>query len=148
MDLKERLTEDMKSAMKARDKRRLSAIRMLLAQIKNAEIAKKGDLSDEEILAVVSSDVRKRRESIEEYGKGGREDLVEKETVELAVVEEYMPQQISADELRRIVADTIAESGASSPADLGKVMGMLMPKVKGKADGKQVNQLVREMLEQ
>lgn len=147
MVLKEQLTEDMKTALKAGDKLRLSTVRMMLSEVKNAEIAKRGELTDEEAAAVVAREARMRREAIEEFGKGGRQDLVDKETHELAVIQGYMPEQISSDEVRKIVADTIEEVGATTPADLGKVMGRLMPKVKGKADGKMINQLVREMLQ-
>jgi uncharacterized protein len=146
MDLKEKLTEDSKAALKSGDKLRLSTIRMLLSEIKNAEIAKREDLTDEELMSIARREARKRREAIEEFGKGGRQDLVDKETYELGVLEEYLPSQMSDEEVSRIVEETIAEVGATSPADLGKVMGALMPKVKGKADGKKVNQLVRDML--
>ena len=147
MELKEQLTEDMKTALKAGDKLRLLTVRMMISEIKNAEIAKRGDLTDEETAAVVAREARKRKEAIEEFGKGGRQDLVDKETAELAVIEEYMPEQMPEEEVARIVSETIAEIGATSPADIGKVMGKLMPKVKGKTDGKKVNQLVREMLQ-
>jgi uncharacterized protein len=147
MDLKEKLTEDSRASLKSGDKLRLSTIRMLLSEIKNAEIAKRDDLTDEEVLAVAVREARKCREAIEEFARGGRTDLVEKETYELAVLEEYLPAQMSDEEVAGIVEATIAEVGATSPADLGKVMGALMPKVKGKADGKKINQLVREMLQ-
>jgi len=146
--LKETLNEDLKTSLKAGEKLKLSTIRMLLSEIKNAEIAKRGELTDEELLAVAAREARKRNEAIEEFSKGGRQDLVDKETYELSVLEQYLPEQMPEDEVRRIVAETIEEVGASTPADLGKVMGSLMPKVKGKADGKKVNQLVREMLQQ
>jgi uncharacterized protein YqeY len=148
MNLKETLNSDLKTALKAGEKLRLSTIRMLLAEIKNAEIAKRGELTDEELLAVAAREARKRNEAIEEFARGGRQDLVDKETYELSVLDAYLPEQLSDEELRLIVGETIAEVGASSPGDLGKVMGKLMPKVKGKADGKKVNQLVREMLQQ
>ncbi len=148
MGLKETLNEDLKTSLKAGEKLKLSTIRMLLSEIKNAEIAKRGELTDEELLAVAAREARKRNEAIEEFSKGGRQDLVDKETYELSVLEQYLPEQMPEDEVRRIVAETIEEVGASTPADLGKVMGSLMPKVKGKADGKKVNQLVREMLQQ
>jgi uncharacterized protein len=148
MGLKETLNEDLKTSLKAGEKLKLSTIRMLLSEIKNAEIAKRGELTDEELLAVAAREARKRNEAIEEFSKGGRQDLVDKETYELSILEQYLPEQMPEDEVRRIVAETIEEVGASTPADLGKVMGSLMPKVKGKADGKKVNQLVREMLQQ
>lgn len=146
--MKETLNEDLKTSLKAGEKLKLSTIRMLLSEIKNAEIAKRGELTDEELLAVAAREARKRNEAIEEFSKGGRQDLVDKETYELSVLEQYLPEQMPEDEVRRIVAETIEEVGASTPTDLGKVMGSLMPKVKGKADGKKVNQLVREMLQQ
>jgi len=147
MTLKEQFTEEMKQSMKSGDKLRLSTVRLLLSEIKNAEIRKKGDLTDEETLGIVAKEVRKRKEAIEGFEKGGRQDLVDKETSELEILQGYLPEQISEDELRRIVKETITEVGASSPSDLGKVMGSLMPRVKGKADGKLVNQIVREMLQ-
>ena len=107
MGLKEQLTEDMKTALKAGDKLRLSTVRMMLSEVKNAEIAKRGELTDEEAAAVVSREARKRKEAIEEFAKGGRQDLVDKETAELAVIQTYMPEQISEDEVRGIVAKTI-----------------------------------------
>jgi uncharacterized protein YqeY len=148
MDLKETLNSDLKTALKAGEKLRLSTIRMLLSEIRNAEIAKRGELTDEELLAVAAREARRRKEAIEEFTKGGRQDLVDKETYELSVLEAYLPEQMSDEEVRRVVSETIAEVGATSPGDLGKVMGKLMPKVKGKADGKKVNQFVREMLQQ
>jgi uncharacterized protein YqeY len=147
MDLKERLNADMKESLKAGEKLRLSTIRLLLSEIKNAEIAKRGDLTDEELLAAVSREARKRKESIAEYEKGGRKDLVEKETAELAVLEAYMPEQLSEGELRGIIEETVKQVGATSPGDLGKVMGALMPCIRGKADGKLANRLASEMLE-
>ncbi|HEY5526585.1 MAG TPA: GatB/YqeY domain-containing protein [Candidatus Anoxymicrobiaceae bacterium] len=148
MDLKEKLTADARVALKAGEKLRLSAIRMLLSDIKNAEIAKKGELTSEELLEIATRDAKKHKESIEEFTKGGRQDLVDKETYELSVIQQYLPKQMSDEEVQNIIALTIEEVGASSPADLGRVMGKLMPRVKGKADGKKINQLVREMLQQ
>lgn len=148
MDLKDRVSEDCKTALKAGDKLRLSTLRMLLSEIKNAEIAKRGELTDEEEQQVASREARKRKEAIEEFAKGGRQDLVDKETFELGVLEAYLPEQMGEEEVRGIVTSTIEEVGATSPGDLGKVMSAVMPKVKGKADGKMINQLVREMLQQ
>ncbi|WP_456436808.1 GatB/YqeY domain-containing protein [Desulfurobacterium sp.] len=146
MGLKERLIKDMKEAMKARDKVKLSTIRMINSLIKNAEIDKRGELTDEEIVSLLQKYAKQRRESIELYEKGGRRDLVEKEKAELAIVESYLPEQMSEDEIRRIVEEAIAGTGASSPKDLGKVMKVVMPKVKGKADGSVVNRIARELL--
>jgi uncharacterized protein len=147
MGLKEELNDQMKASMKSGDKVRLSTIRMLLSEIKNAEIAKRGELTDEELMAVVSKEAKVRKESIEEFSKGGRQDLVDKESKELKVLEEYLPEQMSEDELRRMIGETIEQVGASSPGDIGKVMGSLMPRIRGKADGKLANQIAREMLE-
>lgn len=146
MDLKERLESDLKAAMKSGDKLKVSTVRMLLAEIKNEEIAKRGALSEVELQTVLSRQIRKHRESIEEFARGGRQDLVDKETSELEFLNAYMPEQLSEVEVKEMVARAIEESGATSPADLGKVMGLLMPALKGKADGKTVNRMVREML--
>ncbi|PKQ28602.1 MAG: glutamyl-tRNA amidotransferase [Candidatus Anoxymicrobium japonicum] len=146
MDFKETLKRDLGSALKSGDKLRLSTIRMMLSEIHNAEIARSGELTDEEYAAIVAREARKRAESIEEFTKAARQDLVDRETYELSVIRAYMPEQLSDDEIMKIVSETIDEVGASSPSDFGKVMGKLMPKLKGKADGKKVNVLVREML--
>ena len=147
MSLKERLLQDMKEALKSKDKVKLSTIRMINSLIKNAEIEKRGSLTDEEIIQLLMKYAKQRRESIEMYEKGGRQDLVEKEKAELAVVESYLPKQLSEDEIREIVKQAIDETGAASVKDLGKVMKVVMPKVKGRADGSVVNRLVKEMLE-
>ena len=148
MSLKERLKEDMKAALKAKDKEKLSVIRMLQSLIKNAEIDKRGELTDEEIISLLMKYAKQRRESIELYEKGGRQDLVEKERRELQIVESYLPKQMSEEEIRELVAKVIEEVGASSPKDIGKVMQAVMPKVKGRADGSLVNRIVRELLAQ
>lgn len=146
MGLKEQLNEDMKQAMKSGEKLRLSTIRLLLSEIKNAEIRKRGELSEDETRGVVAKEIRRRKEAIEGFTKGNRQDLVDKETLELILLQAYLPEQISPDELERIIKETIEEVEASSPSDLGKVMGSLMPRVKGRADGKLVNRLALEML--
>ena len=146
MGLKERLKADMKEAMKAKDKIKLSTIRMINSLIKNAEIEKRGELTDEEIIQLLMKYAKQRKESIEMYEKGGRQDLVEKEKAELAVVESYLPKQMSEEEIREIVKETIEEVGASSIKDMGKVMKAVMPKVKGRADGSVVNRIVKELL--
>jgi uncharacterized protein YqeY len=147
MELKDKIDSDCKTALKSGEKLKVSTLRMILAEVKNAEIAKRGNLSEEELLAVVTREAKKRNESIEEFGKGGREDLVAKESEELAIIQAYLPEQMSDDEVRSILEETIKEVGATSTGDLGKVMAKLMPKIKGKADGKKVNQMVREMLQ-
>ena len=147
MGLKEQLNEDMRQAMKSGDKLKLSTIRLLLSEIKYAEIRKRGELSDDETPGVVAREIRRRKEAIEGFTKGNRQDLVDKETQELILLQTYLPEQISPDELERIIKETIEEIEASSPSDLGKVMGSLMPRIRGRADGKLVNRLALEMLE-
>ena len=146
MGLKAQLLQDMKEAMRARDKVRLSTIRMINSLIKNAEIEKRGELTDDEIIQLLMKYAKQRKEAIEMYEKGGRQDLVEKEKAELAVVESYLPKQMSEEEIRELVKEAIEATGASSPKDIGKVMQHVMPKVKGRADGSVVNKIVREML--
>ena len=146
MGLKAQLLQDMKEAMKARDKVRLSTIRMINSLIKNAEIEKRGELTDNEIIQLLMKYAKQRKEAIEMYGKGGRQDLVEKEKAELAVVESYLPEQMSEEKIRELVKEAIEATGASSPKDIGKVMQHVMPRVRGRADGSAVNKIVREML--
>ena len=150
MSLKDKLTADMKDAMKARDagKLRLSVIRLVRGAIRQQEIDGQKELSDEDVLGVISKEVKQRRDSIEDFKKGGRDDLVAEAEAEIAVLMEYLPQQLSEDEVRSLVQEAIAASGAASPKDMGKVMKELMPKVKGRADGKLVNGIVKELLAQ
>ncbi len=146
MGLKERIMADMKEAMKAKDTVRLSTLRLLLSEIKNKEIDKRGELTDDEILAVIQKAVKQRRESIQQYKDGGREDLAEKEQKELEVLEAYLPQPLSEEELISLIDEVIKEVGATSMRDMGKVMREIMPKVRGRADGKLVNELVKKRL--
>ena len=148
MSLKEQLTEDMKTAMKAKaeGKQRLAVIRMVRSAIRQAEIDGKTELDDVGVVSIISKEVKSRRDSIEEFRKGGREDLVEQNEAEIAVLMPYLPKQLSEDEIRELVKAAVAQTGASSQKDMGKVMGALMPKVKGRADGKLVNTIVREAL--
>ena len=150
MSLKDKLTADMKDAMKAREagKLRLSVIRLVRGAIRQQEIDGQKELSDEDVLGVISKEVKQRRDSIEDFQKGGRDDLVAEAEAEIAVLMEYLPQQLSEDEVRSLVKEAIAASGATSPKDMGKVMKELMPKVKGRADGKLVNGIVKELLAQ
>ena len=150
MSLKERLTEDMKQAMKDKEagKLRLSVIRMVRANIKNVEIDGKKELSEDEVLAIVAKEVKMRRDSIEEFTKGNRLDLVETLVLEIETLMNYLPEQLSEAEIRTLVEQTVSEVNAVSPKDMGKVMAVLSPKVKGRADGKVVNTIVREMLNQ
>ncbi|AHD06314.1 GatB/YqeY domain-containing protein [Paenibacillus larvae] len=146
MSLSERLNEDMKQAMKSQDKFKLSVIRMVKASIKNLEIDQHKTLDDNEVLDVLSREIKQRKDSLQEFKQAGRDDLVQKLEAEIAILMEYMPQQLSEEEIKVIVQQTIQEVGATSKADMGKVMGALMPKVKGRADGKLVNQLVQQSL--
>ena len=133
--------------MKAKDPARLSALRMLKAAVMNKGVEKGRDLDDAEVLQVVASLVKQRRESIEQFANAGRTDLVEKETAELSVLNQYLPPAASAEEIEAAVAAAIAETGAASPKDMGKVMKAVMPKLAGKnADGRAVNETVRRQL--
>lgn len=146
MGLVERLTEDMKQAMKAKDKDRLAVIRMVKSAFQNEAIKQGRDLSDEEALTVLNRELKQRKDSLQEFANAGRDDLVEKTKQEIAVLMDYMPEQLSEEELLQIVKETIAEVNASSKADMGKVMSAIMPKVKGKADGSLVNRIVMQQL--
>ncbi|EGL82662.1 hypothetical protein CathTA2_1818 [Caldalkalibacillus thermarum TA2.A1] len=146
MSLVDQLNNDMKQAMKNKEKTRLSVIRMVKAALKNEEIKLGRALTDDDVLTVLSREMKQRKESLQEFEKAGRDDLVETLNQEIAVLETYLPEQLSEDELRQLVSDTIAEVGATSKADMGKVMSAIMPKVKGKADGSLVNRLVQEAL--
>ena len=147
MALHQQVSADIAAAMKARDSSRLSALRMLKAAIMNKGVEKGRDLEDAEVLQVVASLVKQRRDSIEQFEKAGRTDLVEKETGELAVLQAYLPPSATQEEIDAAVAEAIAETGATSAKDLGKVMKAVMPKLAGKnADGKAVNEAVRRTL--
>lgn len=146
MFLLEQLDQDMKTALKNKEKTRLSVIRLLKAALKNEEIKLKRTLTEEEIVTVLSREMKQRKESLEEFTKAGRDDLIQQLKEEMEILQAYLPEQLSEDELKRLISQTIAETGASSMADMGKVMGAIMPKVRGRADGALVNRLVREML--
>jgi uncharacterized protein YqeY len=146
MSLEERLMDEMKQAMKYNDKARLSTIRMIRTAVKNKEIDLRNKLDDDEILRVIQGMVRKSEESIEQFKAGGRMDLVEKETKEIEILRSYLPQALSKEDVIRIIDESIRETEASSLKDLGKVMKSVMPKLTGKADGKLINQLVKERL--
>ena len=147
MSLKEQLTADMKEAMKNKEKERLAVIRMVRGAIRQQEIDGQKELGDEDVIAVISKEVKMRRDSIEEFQKGGREDLVEKTQAEIDVLLPYLPAQLSEDEVRELVKTAVEQTGAATPKDMGKVMGVLMPKVKGRADGKMVNTIVKSFLQ-
>ena len=136
----------MRAAMRAQDAIRRDTLRFALAAIHNEEVAKRRDLSDEELSGVLAKQAKMRRESIEAFAKGGRDELVAKETSELAIIEGYLPQQMTRDEIVTLARAAIAETGAAGPAEQGKVMQKLMPQVKGKAEGKAVSEVVGSLL--
>ena len=146
MSIFERLDTELKAALKSGDKLKLSVVRMIKASLKNKEIDKTGKLTDEEIISVLSSMVKQRRESIEQYSSAGRTDLAEKEKNELEIVQSYLPRQLSPQEIDDLILSAIKESKALSPGDIGMVMKLVSPQIKGVADGKMVNQRVRELL--
>ena len=148
MDINIRLNEEMVIAAKSKDKIRLSAIRMLKSGLHNKEINLMRPLNESEILQVLSSMIKQRKDSIEQFAKGGRTDLVEKEEAELKVIQEFMPAQMSEDEVDALIKKTIKEAGAVSVKDMGKVMKILMPKLTGTADGKIVGEKVKAFLSQ
>ena len=144
--LKQKLMEDLKQALKNQDKVRRSVIRLVMSAIKNAEIARQSDLTDPDILGVIAKEVKQRRESIEAFKQGSRQDLVAQEEAELAVLEEYLPRQMTRDEIIAEARRVIAEVGAQGPGDKGKVMPRLIPQLKGRADGREINEIVTELL--
>ncbi|MET1247575.1 MULTISPECIES: GatB/YqeY domain-containing protein [Sporolactobacillus] len=146
MSLVDRLTTDMKQAMKAREKARLSVIRMIKTSLQNESIKLGQPLSDDEALAVLTRELKQRKDSLQEFKNAGRQDLVEEVTNEIAIVQSYMPEQLSEEKVTAIIDETISEVGAASKADIGKVMKAVMPKVKGRADGSMINKIVRSKL--
>jgi uncharacterized protein YqeY len=146
MSLKEQLNESMKTAMKARDNLRLSAVRMVRSMIKNREIDSKAELDDQGIIEVISTLAKQRRESIKMYQEGNRADLVEKEEAELAIMLEFLPAQLSTEEISALIDRIISETGAQGAKDMGKVMKMITPLTTGKADGKSVSDAVKQKL--
>jgi uncharacterized protein YqeY len=146
VDLKTQLSEELKTALRSGDKLRTSVIRLLTALIKNREVEKRGPLTDAELIQAVSASCKQRQEAIEQYRQGKRQDLVDKETAELQILQSYLPTALGPEELQLLVQEAIRESQAASPREMGKVMALLIPKVTGRADGKVVSGLVREML--
>jgi uncharacterized protein YqeY len=144
--LRDKLMADLREAMKSGDKTRLSVLRMIRARVQNAEIAQQKNLEDPDVIGLIAKEAKEHRESIEEFKKGERQDLVDKEEAELAIVLEYLPQQISRDEIAAAARQIIEEVGASGPGDKGKVMQKLMPQLKGKAEGRDINEVVTELL--
>ncbi len=147
MSLKEQLRLDTADAMRSGDNEKRDTLRFLLAAIKQVEIDQKKELSDEEVLAVLNKQAKQRRESIADYEAAGREDLVHEEQAQLVLIEAYLPTQMTREEIVEVATNVIVEVGAQGPQDTGKVMGRLMPQVKGKADGRMVNEVVRELLQ-
>lgn len=146
MSLVDRLNQDMKQAMKARDKVRLSVIRMIKTSLQNESIKHGKELSEDEALTVLTRELKQRKDSLQEFERAGRQDLIDSVQEEIAIVNSYMPEQLSADELQTLIDETISEVGAKTKADMGKVMKAVMPKVKGRADGSQISHLVQSKL--
>ena len=146
MSLLDRLSNDMKLAMKAQDKTRLSVIRMVLSAVKYVEIEKKASLTDDQVLDVLAREVKQRKDSLAEFERGNREDLVAKVKEELAILADYLPEQLSEEAVREVITAVIKEVGATGKADMGRVMGAVMPQLKGRADGKLINTIVQELL--
>ncbi|OGY22096.1 MAG: hypothetical protein A2126_00120 [Candidatus Woykebacteria bacterium GWB1_45_5] len=147
--LKEKIQEDLVGSQKEKEELKVSTLRLLIAAIKNFEIAKQGtsyQASDEEILGVIQKEIKQRKESIEQFKVGGRQDLADKETKEMEILQQYLPEQIGDQEIEKIVVETIQKVGATAAADIGKVMGALSQELKGKADLSMVSQIVREKL--
>lgn len=146
MGLFELISQDLAQAMKSGDKLALGVLRMIKSDLKYKQIEIGRELTDEDCIAVFSSAAKKRQDSIDSFIKAGRNDLADNEAAELEIIKKYLPQQLSESELEQVIGETIAELGASTPNDLGAVMKALMPKVKGKADGRRINEIVRRKL--
>ncbi|HET8944237.1 MAG TPA: GatB/YqeY domain-containing protein [Dehalococcoidia bacterium] len=146
MSLKDQLAEDLKDAMRQGDETRKTALRLTITAIKNAEVAAIKQFEDAEVIGVIGKQAKQRRESIEEYQKANRQDLADKEAAELKVLETYLPAQMSREDVAAEASKVIAEVGAKGPADKGRVMAALMPRLAGRADGKVVNEAVTELL--
>jgi uncharacterized protein YqeY len=146
--LREQLQDDTTAAMRSGDTLRRDVLRMVQSAIYNVEKAKHVTLSEDEVLAVVTKEVKTRRESVDAFRKGGREDLVAKEEAEIAILNDYLPHQLTNDELRALVEAAVAETGATSARDMGKVMGVVSPRIRGRADGKTASGMVAQALAQ
>jgi uncharacterized protein YqeY len=146
MTLQDRIESAMRDAMRARDQRRTQTLRMAMSAAHNREIELGRSLTDDDYIEILGRQVKQRRESIEAFRSGGREEMADNEEAEAAILAEFLPEAMPADELERLVHAAIAETGASSPADLGRVMGKVVPQTKGRADGKAVSDLVRRLL--
>jgi len=146
MGLKDRINEDMKAAMRAREQERLGALRLLLAAIKQREIDERVTLEDLQLISVIDKMIKQRKDSISQYEKASRQDLADKEKYEISILEAYLPQQMSAEEVDAAIAEAVAQTGATGPADMGKVMGVLKPKLAGRTDMGKVSGLVKGKL--
>ncbi|MBC8249549.1 MAG: GatB/YqeY domain-containing protein [Anaerolineales bacterium] len=146
MSLRDKLTEDLKNAIRQGDENRKSTLRLAIAAIKNAEIEKRRELEEGELLAIIAKEAKQRHESIAQFERGSRQDLVDREEAELQILLAYLPEQLSREEIEAKARQIIEEVGATSPAQMGEVMRRLMPQMQGKADGKLVSQVVKELL--
>lgn len=146
MSLQDQIQQDMKAAMRQRDSLRTNVLRMLKAEIRNVEIERQEELDDEAVLAVLTKAAKQRRESIEAYQEAGRKDLLEVEEAELAIIEAYLPRQLSEVEIRAAVEEAVTELDAKGPGDMGRVMKHLMAQLRGRVDGRVVNEIAREVL--
>jgi len=146
MGLVDHIVLDLKKSLKDQDKLRLSVLRGLKSAIKNKQVELREELTDDQIRGIISSEIKKSKEAIEKFGQGLRQDLVEKEQNELRILSSYLPPQLSTEEIKGILTQAIEEISASSPKDLGKVMKSVMPKLAGRADGREVNRIARELL--
>jgi len=146
MGLTDKVAQDLITAMKAGDSQRLAVVRLLRTRLKEAQVEKRGELTDEECYKIIMSEVAKRKEAIELFEKGGRADLAGRELKEIEVLETYLPPKLSEEEVKALVGEAVEEVGAKSPNDLGKVMKIVMPKVTGRAEGSLVSKIVRELL--
>lgn len=147
MPLKEKLLDDFKASMKNKDKVRKNVVTMIRAAIKQREIDDKIELSDDDIISIIAKQVKQRKDSIDDFKRGNREDLVEACSKEIDVLKEYLPLQLSKEELLKIIEEAIEATGATSNKEMGKVMAKIMPQVKGKADGKEINKIVMKLLQ-
>lgn len=146
MKLKEKLSQNLKDAIKNKLTVQLSTLRLVIAAMENARIAKKKELTEDDIVSIIQKEVKKREDAIEAYQKGGRAELAQKEKEEMEILQAYLPEQLSDEELEQIIKEVIKETDAQSAKDLGKVMGPVMAKVRGRSDGKKVNEKVRQLL--
>ena len=144
--LKDQILNDQKAAMKGGDKPRLATIRLIMAAIKQQEVDSRKELSDEDVIAILTKMVKQRRDSVEQYTKAGRSDLADQETAEIAIIDEYLPEQLSVEEVASIIDEVISATGAAGPQDMGKVMGQLKGKLQGRADMGAASAIVRQKL--